>query len=96
VYLINRKKLVGIFVATFTAVFVEVIHGALALLIARPFNDAFDVVREAIPAMMVANGMGAAISIIVLERALKELNPGKQLEEQNKIVSDSASGDIEA
>ncbi|MHB8085181.1 MAG: LytS/YhcK type 5TM receptor domain-containing protein, partial [Dehalococcoidia bacterium] len=54
VYLINRKKLVGIFVATFTAVFVEVIHGALALLIARPFNDAFEVVREAIPAMMVA------------------------------------------
>ncbi len=96
VYLINKKKLVGIFFAIFAAVFVEVIHGALALLIARPFDDAFEVVRTAIPAMMVANGMGAAISIIVLERALKELKTGKPAEGPNKTVNDIESGDIES
>ncbi|MCX5997372.1 MAG: hypothetical protein NTV42_07190 [Chloroflexi bacterium] len=91
VYLINKKKLVGIFYAIFTAIFVEVIHGALALLIARPFDDALNVVLTAIPAMMVANGMGAAICVIVLERALTELKEGKQLQEQDKIIKDIES-----
>ncbi len=77
VYLINKKKLVGIFFAILTAIFIEVVHGALALLIARPFNDALDVVRTAIPAMMIANGMGAAISIIVLERAVQEIHKSR-------------------
>ncbi len=91
VYLINKKKLVGIFYAIFTAIFVEVIHGALALLIARPFDDALNVVLTAIPAMMVANGMGAAICVIVLERALTELKEGRQLKEQDKIIKDIES-----
>jgi sigma-B regulation protein RsbU (phosphoserine phosphatase) len=82
VYLINKKKVVGIFYAILAAVFVEIMHGALALLIARPFDDALEVVITAIPAMMVANGMGAAISIIVLEHALKELETVRKAEEQ--------------
>ncbi len=91
VYLINKKKLVGIFYAILAAVFVEVIHGALTLLIARPFDDALNVVMTAVPAMMIANGMGAAICVIVLERALTELKEGKQLKEQDKIIKDIES-----
>ena len=93
VYLINRKQLVGIFYAIFAAIFVEVIHGALALLIATPFSDALDVVLTAIPAMMIANGMGAAICVIVLERALNELKKGRQLEKQDKIIEEIESED---
>jgi LytS/YehU family sensor histidine kinase len=42
------------------------------LLIARPFAEALEVVKIAIPAMMVANGLGMAIAIIVLDHT-KEL-----------------------
>ena len=93
VYLINRKQLVGIFYAIFAAIFVEVIHGALALLIARPFDDALNVVLTAIPAMMIANGMGAAICVIVLERALTELKEGRHVEEQDKIIEEIENED---
>jgi sigma-B regulation protein RsbU (phosphoserine phosphatase) len=72
VFLLNKRKLIGIFQAILLAVFVEFIHGVLTLLIARPFDEAFKIVLAAIPAMMIANAMGIAIGIIVLERVLEE------------------------
>ncbi len=68
VYLLNKRKLLGIFLSIVMAIFVELLHGILTLLIARPFDEALKVVMVAIPAMMIANAMGIAISIIVLER----------------------------
>ena len=68
VYLINKRKLLGIFLSIVLAIFVELLHGILALLIARPLDEALKVVMTAIPAMMIANSMGIAISIIILER----------------------------
>ena len=68
VYLLNKRKLLGIFLSIVLAIFVELLHGILTLLIARPFDEALKVVMTAIPAMMIANAMGIAISIIVLER----------------------------
>jgi LytS/YehU family sensor histidine kinase len=44
----------------------------LTLLIARPFAEALEVVKIAIPAMMIANALGVAIAIIILEHS-KEL-----------------------
>ena len=73
VYLIAKKKLISIFHAMLLAVFVELIHGIVTILIARPFDEALKVVLTAMPAMMIANTMGIAISVIVLERTLKEL-----------------------
>jgi len=67
-YLLNKRKLLGIFLSIVLAIFVELLHGILALLIARPLDEALKVVMTAIPAMMIANSMGIAISIIVLER----------------------------
>jgi sigma-B regulation protein RsbU (phosphoserine phosphatase) len=67
-YLLNKRKLLGIFLSIVLAIFVELLHGILALLIARPLDEALKVVMTAIPAMMIANAMGIAISIIVLER----------------------------
>jgi len=68
----NKGKLIGILPGMLVAVIVEVIHGGLTLLIARPLADAIEVVKIAIPAMMVANGLGVAIGIIILEHT-KEL-----------------------
>jgi len=68
IYLWNRKKLIGIWHAVLVMVGVEVIHGLLTLAIARPLDEAWTVVEVAIPAMMIANGLGIAISIIVLDR----------------------------
>ena len=73
VYLIAKKKLISIFHAMLLAVFVELIHGIVTILIARPFDEALKVVLTAVPAMMIANVMGIAISFIILGRTLKEL-----------------------
>ncbi len=72
VYYFNKGKLIGILPGILLAVFVELLHGGLTLLIARPFAEALEVVKTAIPAMMVANALGVAIAIIILEHT-KEL-----------------------
>jgi phosphoserine phosphatase RsbU/P len=67
VYLLNKKKLLGVFLSMVLAVGIEILHGLIALAIARPFDEVMVVVTTAIPAMMIANGFGAAICIITLE-----------------------------
>ncbi|OGO18241.1 MAG: hypothetical protein A2Z02_03610 [Chloroflexi bacterium RBG_16_48_7] len=79
VYLINKKKLVGVFVAMLLSIFVEIIHGLVTIIIVRPFDEALAVVLAAIPPMMIANAMGIAISIIILEHLLDELVEEKQI-----------------
>ena len=65
VYHLNKRKLIGIIPGILVAILVECFHGGLTLLIARPFAEALEVVKIAIPAMMVANGLGVAIGIII-------------------------------
>jgi len=72
VHFFNKGKLPNMLQGILLAIFVELVHGGLTLLIARPFADALEVVKTAIPAMMVANGLGLAIAIIILEHT-KEL-----------------------
>jgi len=72
IYYFNKGKLIGIIPSVLLAVFVELLHGGLTLLIARPFAEALEVVKIAIPAMMIANALGVAIAIIILEHS-KEL-----------------------
>jgi len=72
VYNINKKKLLNIFYSVLLAVIVEFIHGMLALVMVQPFDKILDTLLIAIPAMMIANGIGAAISIITMERIAVE------------------------
>ena len=72
IYYFNKGKLIGIIPSVLLAVFVELLHGGLTLLIARPFAEALEVVKIAILAMMIANALGVAIAIIILEHS-KEL-----------------------
>jgi len=75
VYHFNKGKLIGIFPGLVLAIVVEIIHGAITLLIARPLTEAIEVVKVAIPGMMVANGLGVVVAIIILEhtRELRQL-----------------------
>jgi len=71
VYYFKKGKLIGIWQGVLLAVFVEFLHGGLTLLISRPFAEAIEVVKIAIPAMMLANALGMAIAIIILENTKK-------------------------
>ncbi len=68
----HKGRLVGILEGMLVAIVVELVHGLLTLLIARPLADAIEVVKIAIPAMMLANGLGVTIGVILLEHT-KEL-----------------------
>jgi sigma-B regulation protein RsbU (phosphoserine phosphatase) len=75
IYSINKKKLVKLFPAIGVAILIELIHGGLTLLIARPFDEALRVVMVAIPEMLIANAIGMALSIIIIHntREIREL-----------------------
>ncbi len=77
VHYYHKGKLVGILEGVLVAIVVEILHGLLTLAIARPLADAIEVTKIAIPAMMLANGLGVAVGVILLEhtkelRALRE------------------------
>jgi sigma-B regulation protein RsbU (phosphoserine phosphatase) len=71
VFRLNRGKLINVFQGMGLAVVIECIHAGLVLLLARPFSEALVVVKTVIPAMMVANSLGMAISIIIINNSLE-------------------------
>jgi len=71
IHYFKKGKLIGILQGVLLAVFVELLHGGLTLLISRPFAEAIEVVKIAIPAMILANALGMAIAIIILENTKK-------------------------
>jgi sigma-B regulation protein RsbU (phosphoserine phosphatase) len=72
VYKYNNGKLIGIIPAMVFAVGIELLHASLALALVHPFTEAVDIVVTDIPAMIVANSLGLAISVIVIH-STKEL-----------------------
>lgn len=66
VYLWNKKRLIGIIPAMVLALFVEALHGSINLLMVRPFDVGFEIVKTVIPPMMVANSLGMAIGVIIV------------------------------
>ena len=72
IHYFKKGKLIGILQGVLVAVLVELLHGGVTLLISRPFAEALEVVKIAIPAMMIANALGVAIAIIIVEHT-KEL-----------------------
>jgi phosphoserine phosphatase RsbU/P len=66
VYMWNKKRLIGIIPAILLALFVEMLHGAINLLLVRPFDVALEIVTTAIPPMMIANSLGMAIGVILV------------------------------
>lgn len=72
VYRFRNGKLPGIIPAMLFAVGIELLHAGLALALIHPFTEAVDIVLGLIPAMIIANSLGLAISVIVLH-STKEL-----------------------
>jgi sigma-B regulation protein RsbU (phosphoserine phosphatase) len=66
VYKYNNEKLIGIIPAMVFAIGIELLHASLALALVNPFTEAVDIVVTDIPAMIVANSLGLAISVIVI------------------------------
>ncbi len=66
VYKFVRGRLIKFYWGAGLAILVEILHGLLTLLIARPFSDALEVIKTAIPPMMIANGLGVIIAILLL------------------------------
>jgi sigma-B regulation protein RsbU (phosphoserine phosphatase) len=68
IYQWRGGKILGIWYSVLLAIGIELFHGAITMLIARPLDDAWEVVKVAIPAMMIANGLGVAIAILAVDR----------------------------
>jgi sigma-B regulation protein RsbU (phosphoserine phosphatase) len=68
-YYLNKKRLVGILPGIGIAVFIELVHAGVTLLIVQPFDLALDIIYTAIPGMMIANGIGIAIAIVIIRNA---------------------------
>jgi phosphoserine phosphatase RsbU/P len=66
VYVLNRKKLLGIVPAMVFAAMIELLHGGLALLLIQPYSLAVEIVVAAIPQMVIANSLGVGIGIIIV------------------------------
>jgi phosphoserine phosphatase RsbU/P len=72
IYKVRKGSLIGVLLGMLVAIIVEIVHAGITLLIARPFEDALFVVQHAIPAMMIANSLGIAVSIIVIAKEIRE------------------------
>jgi phosphoserine phosphatase RsbU/P len=85
VYLLFKKRVAPVWAAVLLALFTESFHMGLTLAMARPFDDALDLVGRIIVPMIVVNaiGMGVFISIVRNEererimRAQKERMEGE-------------------
>jgi len=72
IYQLRKKEFIGVLWAALFAVFIESFHMLLALLIARPFTDALQVVKEVGLPMIGANSVGVAIFALIIVNLIKE------------------------
>ncbi|MGZ4919587.1 MAG: LytS/YhcK type 5TM receptor domain-containing protein [Halobacteriota archaeon] len=75
VYRLNKGRLLGIIPAILFAAGIELLHGGLALLLSRPFDEAVEVVRSSIPPMLIAISLGVGISVIIFHDLIKVEGP---------------------
>ena len=69
---LNKGKMIGILPAMVFAMLMELLHGAITLLIARPFADAWEGTKIAIPAMIIASSLGVAIGVIIISKDIRD------------------------
>jgi sigma-B regulation protein RsbU (phosphoserine phosphatase) len=71
IYQFRHGKILNMWVSILVAVAIEFIHGTLAMLISKPTDIVWEVVKVAIPAMMIANGLGILLAGIATSRAME-------------------------
>ena len=72
IYLINKRELVLVWQAALFAIFMELLHMGLTLLIAKPYEDALGVVQQVILPMTIANAIGVAIFVFIIRNLITE------------------------
>ena len=72
VYLLNRKKFIGVRGTILLTAGVVILDMVMALLIARPYQDALTIVQNISLPMILANAVAAAIFAFIIENMLRE------------------------
>lgn len=84
VYIINKRRFVGIFWAVVFAVLMESMHMLITFLIATPHEQAMAVVEELTVPMIVANAIGIFIFAFIISNLLRE----KETERERDLYFD--------
>ena len=79
IYELRSKEFVGVFWAVLFAVFMESFHMLLILLIARPFADALQLVKEVGLLTTAANSVGVAIFALMIVNLMKQKRTSSHL-----------------
>lgn len=72
IYRLKRGEFVSVWQAVLFAVFMELLHMGLTLLIAKPYEQALGVVKEVILPMTGANALGMAIFAFIIRNLITE------------------------
>jgi sigma-B regulation protein RsbU (phosphoserine phosphatase) len=72
IYRIKKGEFVGIWLAVVFAIFMELLHMGLTLLIARPYDKALATVKEVVLPMVGANALGMAIFAFMVHNLIVE------------------------
>ena len=72
IYQLNKKKFVAVWQAVLFAIFMELLHMGLTLLLAKPYEQALGVVKEVILPMTGANAVGMAIFAFIIRNLINE------------------------
>lgn len=71
-YFHQKKRAISISTALFVGAFAEAVQMMIIVLIARPFHLAVSLVEEIALPMIVANGLGSALFLLIIQSVLKE------------------------
>ena len=81
VYLLNKKKFIGVWGTVLLTIGVVALDMGMALLIARPFDTAVSIVKSISLPMVVANAVGAAIFSYIIVGMLREKKMSRERDE---------------
>lgn len=84
IFLINKRRFVGIFWAVIFAVLMESLHMLINLAIAQPYEKALAVVEELSMPMIIANALGIFIFAFIISNLLRE----KETERERDLYFD--------
>ncbi len=78
IYIFKKGKFAGVFWAVLLGISIELFHQLLTLLIAKPFTDALQLVKEVALPMFVANSIGIGIFALIIANLIKEKKTGSE------------------
>ena len=81
IYILNKRKFIGIIGAVLFAAFMESFHMVLVLLLAKPYPEAFVIAQELSVPMIVSNALGMLIFAYFITNLTKERKTTKERDE---------------